>query len=45
MYTIEEFDRAKTQILKYMMYKKRTLQEVKNKFATLLSVFIKEYIT
>ena len=32
MYTIEEFDKAKTQVLKYVMYKKRTLQEVKNKF-------------
>ena len=36
MYTIEEFDRAKTQVLKYVMYKKRTLQEVKNKFASIL---------
>ena len=36
MYTIEEFDRAKTQVLKYVMYKKRTLQEVKNKFATVI---------
>ncbi len=32
MYTIEEFDKAKTQVLKYVMYKKRTQQEVKNKF-------------
>ena len=32
MYTIEEFDKAKTKVLKYVMYKKRTLQEVKNKF-------------
>lgn len=32
MYTIEEFDREKTRILKYILYKKRTEQEIKTKF-------------
>lgn len=32
MYTIEEFDQEKTKILKYILYKKRTEQEVRNKF-------------
>lgn len=32
-YSIEEFDRAKTKVMNYIMYKKRTEYEVKNKFA------------
>lgn len=32
MYTPEEFDQAKTRILKYIMFKKRTEAEVKTKF-------------
>ncbi len=32
MYSIEEFDREKTKILKYIMYKKRTENEIRNKF-------------
>ena len=32
MYTIEEFDREKTKILKYIIYKKRSEQEVRTKF-------------
>ena len=36
MYTIEEFDKAKTKILKYILYKKRTEQEVRNKFSTIM---------
>lgn len=32
MYSIEEFDKAKSKVLKYILYKKRTKQEVKNKF-------------
>ena len=32
MYSIEEFDEAKTKVLKYICYKKRTENEVKNKF-------------
>lgn len=33
MYTIEEFDKLKTKILKYIMFKKRTEQEIKRKFS------------
>ena len=33
MYSIEEFDEAKTKVLKYVCYKKRTEYEVKNKFS------------
>lgn len=32
MYSIEEFDEQKTKILKYILYKKRTEQEVRTKF-------------
>lgn len=32
MYTIEEFDREKTKVLKYIIYKKRSEQEVRTKF-------------
>ena len=32
MYSIEEFDQAKTKVLKYIVYKKRTEQEVRQKF-------------
>ena len=32
MYNIEEFDQQKTKILKYILFKKRTEQEVRNKF-------------
>ncbi len=32
MYTVEEFDKEKTKVMKYIMYKKRTEKEVKNKF-------------
>ena len=35
-YTIEEFDKAKTKVMNYIMYKKRTEYEVKNKFAKTL---------
>lgn len=33
MYTIEEFDKEKTKILKYILYKKRTENEVRTKFS------------
>lgn len=33
MYTIEDFDKEKTRVLKYILYKRRTEQEVRNKFA------------
>lgn len=32
MYTVEEFDKEKTKVMNYIMYKKRTEYEVKNKF-------------
>ena len=32
MYTIEEFDKEKSKVLKYVLYKKRSKEEVKNKF-------------
>ena len=32
MYTIEQFDQEKTKILKYILYKKRTEQEIRQKF-------------
>lgn len=32
MYTAEEFDKEKSKVLKYILYKKRSKQEVKNKF-------------
>ena len=35
-YSIEEFDKAKTKVMNYIMYKKRTEYEVKNKFAKTL---------
>ena len=35
-YSIEEFDRAKTKVMNYIMYKKRTEYEVKNKFGKTL---------
>ena len=34
MYSIEEFDKTKTKILKYIMYKKRTENEIRIKFNT-----------
>ncbi len=36
MYTIEEYDKEKTKVLKYVIYKKRTIREVKTKFKTLI---------
>ena len=35
MYSIEEFDKQKTKILKYIMYKKRTENEIRRKFNTI----------
>lgn len=34
MYTIEEFDSQKTKVLKYILYKKRTEQEIRKKFSS-----------
>ena len=33
MYTIEEFDKEKTKIMKYIVYKRRTEKEIRTKFA------------
>lgn len=32
MYTTEDFDREKTRVLKFILYKKRTEKEIRNKF-------------
>ena len=32
MYSLEDFDKAKTKILKYIIYKRRTEQEIRKKF-------------
>lgn len=32
-YTIEEFDKQKTKVFKYIMFKKRTESEIRNKFS------------
>ncbi len=37
MFTIEEFDREKTKILKYILYKKRSENEVRNKFLSTIN--------
>ena len=34
MYTIEEYDKEKTKVLKYVLYKKRTEKEIQTKFRT-----------
>ena len=36
MYTIEEYDKEKTKVLKYVLYKKRTIKEIKAKFRSLI---------
>lgn len=36
MYTIEEYDCEKTKVLKYVLYKKRTIREVKTKFKSII---------
>lgn len=33
MYSLEEFDNQKTKVMKFILFKKRTEQEVRNKFA------------
>lgn len=44
MYTIEEFDREKTRILKYILYKKRTEREIRTKFKSLIEESLLEDI-
>ncbi len=36
MYTIEEYDNEKTKVLKYVIYKKRTIREIKTKFRSII---------
>lgn len=36
MYTIEEFDKEKIKVLKYILYKKRSEQEIRNKFSNMI---------
>ena len=36
MYSIEEFDKQKSKVMNYIMYKKRTEQEVKDKFSNVI---------
>lgn len=36
MYTIEEFDREKTKVLRYILYKKRSENEVRKKFEKMI---------
>lgn len=36
MYTIEEFDKEKTKVLKYILYKRRSENEIKTKFAGII---------
>lgn len=42
MYTVEEFDKQKTKVLKYILYKKRTEQEVRKKFSNTMDENILE---
>lgn len=36
MYNAEEFDREKTKVLKYVLYKKRSENEIRNKFSSVI---------
>lgn len=44
MYTIEEFDKEKTKVLKYVLYKKRTQYEVMQKFRNSIEINMLEDI-
>ena len=44
MYTIEEFDREKTKVFKYIMFKKRAENEIRNKFRTQIPLHHKEAV-
>ncbi len=37
MYTAEEFDKQKIKVLKYILYQKRTEQEIRKKFSTTIN--------
>ena len=44
MYSLEEMDEIKTKILKYIMYKKRTEKEIRQKFAESSSELLEDAI-
>lgn len=44
MYSIEEFDKEKTKVLKYIMYKKRTESEIRKKFSNLEEELLEDII-
>ena len=44
MYTVEEFDKEKTKVMKYIVYKKRTEKEIRTKFASSIGEEILEDI-
>lgn len=44
MYTIDEYDKEKTKVLKYVLYKKRTEREIKTKFKSIVNEEILESI-
>lgn len=44
MYNIEEYDNEKTKVLKYALYKKRTIREIKTKFRSVIKEEILEDI-
>lgn len=44
MYTIEEFDREKTKVMKYIIFKRRTEYEIRTKFANTIEENILEDI-
>ena len=41
---IEEFDKLKTKLLKYILFKKRTEQEVRNKFMNMQGEILNKVI-
>ena len=43
-YSVEEFDAIKTKVLKYVLYKKRTKQEIRQKFINYDSELIEDVI-
>lgn len=44
MYTVEEFDKQKSKVMNYIMYKKRTNREVLNKFTNVMPTELLEDI-
>lgn len=44
MYTIEEFDKEKTKVLKYILYKKRSENEIRTKFSKVIDESLLEEI-